>query len=143
MQVLKINTSAIRLAINDDENRIVEFDPEDQGFVNRYYTMMANFDEKKNGFIEKAKFIDEIDGVNSYGIKLSNIEGNKLVLEMCDYMKEQIDFVFGKGTSEKVFGNMMRLDMFDQFLEGISGYVMESRNSKMEKYLKNNKGVMK
>ncbi len=63
---------------------------------------------------------------------------------MCNYMKEQIDFVFGKGTSEKAFGNALTLNMFDQFLGGISDYISKSRNSKMKKYTQTKgKGVMK
>lgn len=137
------NVNKIRLAINNDENRIIEFDPEDSMFINRYYEMMANFEIKQKEFIQKAAEIDKIEGKNSFGIKLSDIEGNKLMIELCQYMRGEIDRVFGAGTSEKAFGTVMRTSMITQFLSGIAEYVNEARNSKLSKYTSNNKGVMK
>jgi hypothetical protein len=140
---IKSSSNVIKLLINNDKNKVIEFDPDDSSFANRYYTMIANFDQKKDEFIKKAAEIDKIDEVNSFGISVKSIEENKLVVEMFGYMCEQIDYVFGEGTSEKAFGNTVKLELIDQFLNGIAEYVINARNSKMKKYLNTGNGVMK
>jgi hypothetical protein len=145
MSNLKIKSSSntIRLLINNDKNKVIEFDPEDSSFANRYYTMIANFDQKKDSFIKKAAEIDKIDEVNSFGIQVKLVEESKLIVEMFNYMCEQIDYVFGKGTSEMAFDNVAKLELIDQFLSGITEHVLTIRNSKMKKYLNSENGVMK
>lgn len=125
---IKSSSNVIRLLINNDKNKVIEFDPEDSSFANRYYTMIANFDQKKDEFIKKAAEIDKIDEVNSFGIQVKTIEENKLIVEMFGYMCEQIDYVFGKGTSEMVFGNVAKLELIDQFLSGITEHVLRRGN---------------
>lgn len=144
MKSLNIGNNKIRLAINNDENRIIEFDPNDVRFINRYYSMIANFEIKQKEFMDKAAEIDKITTYNSFGMKVSDIEGSKLTLEMCEYMREQIDFVFGDGTSDTVFGDTIYPGMIDEFLSGIAEYISSSRNSKIEKYIGKNesKGVI-
>jgi hypothetical protein len=144
MKSLNIGNNKIRLAINDDENRIIEFDPNDVNFINRYYSMIANFEIKQKEFMDKAAEIDKITTYNSFGMKVSDIEGSKLTLEMCEYMREQIDFVFGDGTSDTVFEDTIHPGMINEFLSGIAEYISSSRNSKIEKYIGKNesKGVI-
>jgi len=145
MSNLKIKSSSniIRLLINNDKNKVIEFDPEDSSFANRYYTMIANFDQKKDEFIKRAAQIDKNEEVNSFGIKVKLIEESKLIIEMFNYMCEQIDYVFGKGTSEMAFDNVAKLELIDQFLNGITEHVLTIRNSKIKKYLNSENGVMK
>lgn len=145
MESLKVKDTKVRLAINDDENRVIEFDPSDVKFANRYYTMLADYEIKQKEFTEKAAEIDKITTYNSFGIKVSDIEGSKLVLEMCEYMKEQIDYVFGNGTSEKAFGDIINPDMINQFLSGVAEYILSIRNTKINQYVGKDetKGVIK
>jgi hypothetical protein len=144
LKSLKIESSKIRLAINDDKNKIIEFDPNDVKFINRYYSMISNFEVKQKEFAEKAAKIDKITTYNSIGMKVSDIEGSKLMLEMCEYMKGQIDYVFGNGASEKAFGDTINPEMINEFLGGVAEYIAAERNAKIEKYTgKNTKSVAK
>lgn len=132
MENLKYNDGVIRLAINGDENRIISFAPDDIGFMQRYYELIAFLELREQEYINKAKEIDE----NS---KNKNLDGLKLLREMCEDVKTQIDIVFGEGTSKAVFGNSLRQDMFIQFFDGLAPYINKVRENKIKKYTEQNK----
>jgi len=43
MQSLQIDTGEIRLAINDDPNRVIVLRPNDAIFAEKFYKMLGNF----------------------------------------------------------------------------------------------------
>lgn len=139
MNNININSGEIRLTINDDENRVIAFNPNDLEFVDRLYNLIADFEKKEKEYKLKEKEIDKNTEVDSYNIPINFKEKLELVKETCSYMREKIDFVFGEGTSQKVFGNTNTLDMFEQFFDGITPYIEKVRIQKVSKYMKNNK----
>ena len=60
--------------------------------------------------------------------------GIALLHEACDFMRDEIDTVFGEGTSEKAFGEYRSLDMIEQFFTGITPYIQKARQKKTQKY---------
>ena len=124
MQSLKIDLGTIQLAVNDDPERIIEFNPQDIGFAERFYALLSEFDVKSREFYERAEKIDNNDVENGLG----------LMREMCEYMREKIDQVFGEGTSQKAFGNAMTLNMFEQFFVGVTPYIQKARTEKVKQY---------
>ena len=56
------------------------------------------------------------------------------VVEVCNFLREQIDKVFGAGTSQTVFGETQSLEMFEQFFTGITPFIKSSRTEKVTKY---------
>jgi len=58
-----------------------------------------------------------------------------LATEICNYLREQIDKVFGEDTSQMVFGDVQSLYMFAQFIDGITPYIQEVRVEKISPYL--------
>ena len=124
MQSLKIDLGTIQLAVNDDPERIIEFNPQDIGFAERFYTLLSEFDAKSREFYERAEKIEKNDVENGLG----------LMREMCEYMREKIDQVFGEGSSQKAFGNAMTLNMFEQFFAGVTPYIQKARTEKVKQY---------
>lgn len=136
VDTLRIDTGAIRLAINGDENRIIEFNPEDIVFVERFYSLIKEFESKEVEFRAKAEELAGNSELDEYGIPVNTGDNIKLVKELCEYLRTKIDHVFGQGTSAKVFENNQTLNMFEQFFTGITPYVQKARGKKLEQYRK-------
>jgi hypothetical protein len=136
VDTLRIDTGAVRLAINGDESRIIEFNPEDIVFVERFYSLIKEFESKEVEFRAKAEKLAENSELDEYGIPVNTGDNIKLVKELCDYLRTKIDHVFGQGTSAKVFENNQTLNMFEQFFTGITPFVQKARGKKLEKYRK-------
>jgi hypothetical protein len=51
-------------------------------------------------------------------------------------LRDEVDAVFGDGTSQMVFGGAYTLDVFEQFFNGIIPYVEKARANKVKKYTK-------
>lgn len=139
MSNININTGEIRLTINDDESRVIVFNPNDLEFANNLYELLAELENKEKEYRARESEIDKNTEVNSYGIPVNLKEKIGLLKETCDYMREKVDAVFGEGTSQTVFGSVNTLDMFEQFFEGITPYIEKVRSAKTSKYTKNNK----
>lgn len=136
VETLRIDTGAIRLAINGDESRIIEFNPEDIVFVERFYGLIKEFEAKEVEFREKAEALANVSELDEYGIPVTTGDNIKLVKELCEYLRTKIDHVFGAGTSKKVFEDAQTLNMFEQFFTGITPFVQKARGQKLEKYRK-------
>lgn len=131
---ININTGEIRLTIDDDPTRVIKFNPNDIGFAQRFYALIGNFEIKEKEYIEKAIKIDENKELDSLGIPKNTEEFLKLTREICDYVKQQIDLIFGEGTSETVFGDASTIEMFESFFNGIVPFIQQARSEKIEKY---------
>jgi len=134
---IRIESGEKRILVNDDENRVITFNPHDILFTERFYNLLSNFDAKAKEFSQKADEIglDEND-LDDNGIPKKTGEVIALTREVCEYMRAQIDHVFGEGTSQAAFGDMNTLNMFEQFFEGITPFIQKERTAKVQKYQK-------
>ncbi len=137
MQSIRIDDRKVRLAINEDESRVIEFDPHDIGFVEELYGLIADFERAEKDFEKRLQEIEKNEGVDSYGLPSNIGEGLKLLREICKYLRGRIDQVFGKGASERAFGSSNTLNMFEQFFAGVTPYIQNARAGKIEKYAGN------
>lgn len=133
MESIKISTG-VKLAINDDPERVIAFDPEDLNFVEDFYNLIEELEVKEKEFREKAELLENDKQVDDYGVPRNMRAVINLAKESCEYLKDKIDQVFGVDTSQKAFGKSMSLDMFGQFFEGVSPYINNARADKIEKY---------
>lgn len=133
MESIKISTG-VKLAINDDPERVIAFDPEDLNFVEDFYNLIEELEVKEKEFREKAELLENDKQVDDYGVPRNMRAVINLAKESCEYLKDKIDQVFGVDTSQKAFGKSMSLDMFRQFFEGVSPYINNARVDKIEKY---------
>jgi len=144
MESIRIDTGIIRLAINDDETRVISFSPQDVCFAERFYSLLSAFEAKETEYRQKSAEIANNVSVGAFGIPNSTGPALALLHETNDFLRSKIDYVFGEGTSEKAFGSAITLDMFEQFFNGITPYVQKARSNQVQKYTKKSKpGVMK
>ena len=134
MDNIRIDTGVRRLTINDDPERVIEFNPEDVLFVERFYALIKTFQEKEVEFQKRVDELSAEEEKDSYGVPVNTQEILEFVIEVCNFLREQIDNVFGPGTSMTVFADTQSLDMFEQFFNGIAPFVQTARTKKVAKY---------
>lgn len=127
-------SNTVRLTVNDDPDRVVEFNPSDVGFVSRFYDLMDNVEAKEGEYNAKLEEIQKDSSINSFGAPNALKKEIALTAEICDYMREQVDAVFGEGTSRTVFGDMNVPAMFGEFFNEIAPHITAARNKATKKY---------
>jgi len=133
---LTIDTGEVRLAINDDPNRVISFNPNDTIFMEKYYALEQDFLEKEDEFQEQVDQLEAEKETDRFGVSVNTGEKIALLKEIGKWVRERIDNLFGEDTSQMVFGDTDNLFAFAQFFEGIAPYIQEARTEKVEKYVK-------
>ena len=134
MQSLQINTGEIRLAINDDPNRVIVLRPNDAIFAEKFYKMLGSFQAKFIEYQGRAVAVESKTEADANDIPLNTGERIELLKEICQYAHGQIDELIGVGTSQIVFGDSLNIDAIVQFFEGIRPFVQTARAEKVAKY---------
>lgn len=134
MNNIRIETGGIRLTVNGDESRVIAFNPNDISFAERYYDLLSRADQRIDAYAAREAELDKDTAVDAYGVPTNMPARMALLREACDYVKSEIDMVFGEGTSKAAFGDAYVLDMFQQFFDGITPYIQKARAGKMSKY---------
>lgn len=122
-----------RIAINDDPNNVIEFNPTDVLFVERFYAMCQEFQVRLEEFDQRYAKLNEV-GLDENGMLTDANDNFALQKEFCTYVRGKIDDLFGNGTSQKVFGNALSVDMITDFFEGITPFIWDARNERVKKY---------
>jgi hypothetical protein len=135
MDSLRIDTGIKRVMINDDPSRVIEFSPEDVAFAEKFYSLIHAFETKQSEYDRRSKAIDENKAVDASGLPANVSDGLALLREVCEFMRGEIDGLFGAGTSQKAFGDARTLDMFVQFFDGITPFIKTARDEKVRRYL--------
>ena len=140
---LKSLSNVVRIAINDDPARVIEFNPDDVGFVERFYALIDNVEAKENEIKEKLEEIRKDQTESPYGMPNSIRRDVQLPAEMCRYMREQIDTVFGAGSSQTIFGDVNVPTMFGEFFTLIGPCISSARSGPVKKYTAKKKATLK
>lgn len=135
VQSIRIDTGEVRLLVNDDENRVIDFNPNDISFLEAFFELLEDFEKKEKEFRNEERVLNANKDVDGHGLP-KNIKG-KIALnrKICRYMREKIDSVFGEGTSDTAFGKANTMDMFSQFFDGVTPFIKSARDDKTSKYL--------
>ncbi len=134
MDSIHINTGVKRLAINDDPERVITFNPTDVVFAERFYALMRDFETKQGDYQQRAEALDLVTATDPNGLPVNLADRIAFMREICEYMHQQIDTLFGAGTALKVFEGALDLDAIGQFFEGITPFVKTARQDKLAKY---------
>lgn len=134
MSSIQINSDEKRIAINDDPERVIVFNPSDVLFAERFYRLMDEFQQKLTEYKRRFSELEKNQEADEFGIPKNFGDRIHLAVELCNYMRDEIDKVFGAGTSQKAFGDDRTLDMFMQFFNGLTPYIQRVRSEIMEKY---------
>ncbi len=135
MDSIRIDTGVKRLLINDGPD-VLEFNPTDIVFAEKFYAMIREFEEKQAEYQARAELAAADEKVDENGIPVNITKSLELLREVCIFLRERIDFLFGAGTSQKLFGDAMTLDMFEQFFEAIAPHIQRARADKVSRYTK-------
>lgn len=143
MENLNFETGTVKLTINNDPTRVIEFDPTDVVFAAKFYRAIGEFNEKMTELQKQAKKFERETATDASGLPVNAAERLEFVEEVCQYLKGKIDDLFGAGTSQTVFGDGMSIQAIQGFFEGIMPYVEKVRNKKMAKYLNEKSSLLK
>lgn len=135
MDSLQINTGEKRIAINGDESRLLVFNPSDVLFVERFYKLISEFENRLTEYQKQSIALEADTRTNGNDIPVNMGARLELVKEACEYSRESIDKVFGAGTSQMVFGDTLSLDAVQQFFEGITPFIAVARSEKVRQYM--------
>ena len=128
MDSLKIDSGQIELSINNDPEKTIKFSPSDVLFAERFYDLFS----KMKDYQTRIKALENGTG---QVIEDKIPESIKLMHEACDFVRSNIDKLFGDGKAQEIFGDTMDLEVFAQLFTGIMPYVEKKRNEKMSKYI--------
>jgi hypothetical protein len=143
MDSIRIDTGVKKILINDGPEYI-EFNPSDVSFAERFENLISEFETKLIEYQARSDEIEANQELDDHGIPVNLDARLKLMRDVCEFIRERIDHIFGAGTSQKVFGSALSLDMFTQFFEGITPFIKRDRLAKVAKYQKQpRKQVMK
>jgi hypothetical protein len=135
MDSLKIG-GVVRLAINDDPERVITFVPDDALFAEKFYAVYSTLKVRLDEFSARGDKLIENDAVDEFDVPEIAPEVATLRREACDSVCEEIDKLFGSGTSEKAFGEHRSLIMIEDFFDGVMPYITKVRKKKTGKYTK-------
>lgn len=134
-QSIYISSSSVRLLVNDDKDRVIEFNPEDLQFIEALYDLISDFEAKEKEFKKRDRALQANKNVDTHGIPQNMKARIKLNRDLCSYMRTKIDELFGEGTSQAAFGKANVSDMFAQFFTGITPFIEVARNKKIKSYV--------
>ena len=141
MDSLRIDSGVKRLMINDDPENFIEFNPKDIVFAEKFYKLMSEFKTKLTEYEVLANQLDKEKEVDELNIPVNAGKQFELLKEACGYVREKIDYLFGADTSQKVFGDLLSMEAFAQFFEGILPYIQTARSEKVDKYANKPRGT--
>ena len=123
---IQIDSGVKHIGIDRDGQRVGEivFNPEDVALAERFYKLVGEFDVKEKELKERAAAAEG-----------NFVAGLALITETCAFFRDRIDYLFGAGVSEIVFGETNTLNMFSQFFDGIGPHFKTARATKMQKYI--------
>jgi hypothetical protein len=134
-ETIRVGNSKKRILINDGP-AFIEFDPNDIAFAEKFYKVTLEF-EKKRAEVEKLSGSSNSRSSSSDSPVITEDITTQIekLKGLCSFMFEQIDYLFGEGTSRNIFGGSMSLPMIADFFAGLSPFVTKARAEKLNKYI--------
>lgn len=134
MDSIKIVSGQKRIAINDDPERVIVFNPSDVVFAEKFYRLLGNFQQKLTDYEKRAESVDAVTEVDDSGVPVNLEERILLLREVCEYMGGQVDYLFGPGTAQKITDGVIDIDVYEQFFTEITPFIQRARQDKIQRY---------
>lgn len=130
------NRNIVKIAIDGDESKVIEFNPNDMLLRNRITEFMVNVQTKQDEMTKKAEALDAgeqpADGALPANIK-DVLDFNQ---EVADYFIGELDDIFGRGASAKLFGERsFDPDLMASFMAYVMDKIGKVSNAKIEQKL--------
>jgi hypothetical protein len=135
LQSIHIDSGVKRIAINDDPNRVIEFNPHDTIFAEKLYRTYTKMAGLEKAYSERAAALTESIETDDLDVPTDFEPFVQLRKEMLDVIVQEIDNLFGAGTSDLVFQGDITDYTVTQFLEGMIQYIMPERAEAMRQYM--------
>ena len=136
MDSLNISTGVKRIPIvrdGVDAGELV-FNPQDVVFAEKFYKLLGDFQAKFTQYQLQAQELEKDNTPNGSNLPKNTPARIALAKEACEYIHEQIDYLFGAGTSAIVFGDSLSLDAVQQFFSGVAPFIQSARAEKIKQY---------
>ncbi|HHV09972.1 MAG TPA: hypothetical protein GXX75_06820 [Clostridiales bacterium] len=137
MQSLNFNDGYKEFCINNDETRVIRFNPADYGMLERFSQARKNIIKSVDSLELKAGGEDELD------------ETAGLLTEVRNLIYEQINYIFDADVAKVAFGNQSPIStvkgkfLFERFLEAAGPFIEKeikaeqaASQRRIEKYTK-------
>jgi hypothetical protein len=123
MQSLKFEEGYKEFCINDDETRVIRFNPADYGLIER-------FSEARKAIIKAVDDLEKDVNINSNGNPEDELEeAAQLVKSINELIDTQINFIFDSDVAKIAFGNQSRIStvkgkfLFERFMDAVEPYI--------------------
>lgn len=128
---INLKTKKKRIIINGDENKIIEFNPEDMNTRKRFYEASKTIFNSQREFDVKLKALqeDDIDGAFA------------LEEELYIFIKDIIDDIFGEGATDKITDGEINIMVIGEFITMVTPYFKEVNEKQKNKYTNNLKSA--
>ena len=136
MKKITIDAGLLKIEINDDPDRIISFNPLDTLFAEKFYRLIDIFEKKDAEYKKRMAKLDKEKEKDKHGLPINVAEGLALMRELSEFCRENIDELFGEGTSQIVFEDARNLEMIEQFFNAVVPLIKKARQDQVKKYTK-------
>lgn len=140
---IAIDIGEKRITINDDPDRVLVFNPSDIIFAERFYDLIRDFEKQMTSYRDRMVEIELVVEKDDHGLFINASDRLSIVKEVCKYVNDKIDGLFGEGTSLMLFQGAVNLDAYTQFFTGLIPFIKETRKKKVQKYVQAKPAKMK
>lgn len=140
MQSLILGKDTVTFCINDDPNRVISFNPHDARLYERVILFYNEVKVKQEEFEKRAAKESESDEKDANGVPANLAKSAALMRETVDWLCEQLDIVFGAGTSMKAFGYTFTFEDFQTFMEFVLSFFSQESQERVTKRLNKKSG---
>lgn len=135
-ETIRVDAGLKRILINGDESKVLEFNPLDILFAERFYALLDKFEKKRKEFEPQLDKLEEEIVEDEHGLPKNLPDSFALMKEMVHWLHEEIDILFKPGTAKMVFDDHVDFDMVQQFFDGLLPFIETARAEKIEQYTK-------
>lgn len=118
----------LRLALNGDENKIVEFDPGDVNIRRKFFNL-------KDKMIQKQQELDSIKNRLDLEKDEDIQKAFKLEEDLFDFIRDEIEDLFKPGTTEMICGNRKNVFVLANFIIALVPYFEKFKKDTESKYI--------
>ena len=125
--LISSGAKSVNIVRDGEKVGVFTFNPKDVKEAQRHSEIVAEMEVKREKYIEKAT---ELDKGNDVQAKID------FLAEFIADIHNDIDKVYGSGTSKMVFGDTLELDMISDFLRSLAHHYTKASEERTAKYKK-------
>ena len=133
---IRVDAGLKRILINGDEKKVLEFNPYDILFAERFYALIEKFEQKRKEYDVRFEELEKSKVEDVHGLPKNLPDSFALMRDIVGWLHNEIDTLFGPKTSKMVFGDQVNLDMVQQFFDGLFPFIEDARKERLKGYTK-------